>query len=166
MKDGNVPIVDLSTLRRDLYFVVSLLLADEKVVEVKNIAIWAKAFHEAEVRRLMLWVATANRGLLDLPNKEDDGFGAQRCGEYWDDFPSGTVVMQTHSPEVRNLSRQSGQAQPETTKAASSINFSELLIPVQSDLSGYSVVFCMVSALHAAIARLQCQDEYSMRWQT
>ena len=93
MKDKDTPIVDLPTLRRDLYFVMSLLLADKEMAEAENVAVWAKAFHETEVRRLMLWVATAMRGLLDLLNKGNDDISKRDCGEYWDDvsadFPSG-----------------------------------------------------------------------------
>ena len=89
MKDRDTPIVDLPTLRRDLYVVMSLLLADKEMAEVENVAVWAKAFHETEVRRLMLWVATAMRGLLDLLNKGSDDINERHCGEYRADFPFG-----------------------------------------------------------------------------
>lgn len=89
MKDKDNPIVDMLTLRRDLYLVMSLLLADKEVAEVPHVVDWTKAFHEGEVRRLMLWIAAAIRGLLDLPDEGKDEFGGQRCGEYWDDFPNG-----------------------------------------------------------------------------
>lgn len=87
MKDRDTPIVDLPTLRRDLYFVMSLLLADKEMAEIENVAVWAKAFHETEVRRLMLWVATAMRGLLDLLNKGNDDISERDCGEYRANFP-------------------------------------------------------------------------------
>lgn len=93
MKDRDTPIVDLPTLRRDLYFLMSLLLADKEMAEVENVAVWTKTFHETEVRRLMLWVATAIRGLLDLLKKGNDDISKRHCGEYWADvladFPSG-----------------------------------------------------------------------------
>ncbi len=82
------PVVNTLTLRRDLYFVMSLLLADEKVAKVEGVANWAQDFHENEVRRLMLWVAVALRGLLDLlPQK--NSIKDKSCGEYWDVFPKG-----------------------------------------------------------------------------
>ena len=90
MKDTDAPIVDMATLRRDLYFVMSLLLADKKLVQVSDVVSWTRDFHEAEVRRLMLWVAVALRGLLDLlKKKEEELFREKYCGEYWPDFPEG-----------------------------------------------------------------------------
>ena len=89
MKDKDSPIVDTLTLRKDLYFVMSLLLADKEVAKIHNVVEWTQAFHEGEVRRLMLWIAAAMRGLLDLLDDGNDEFGGQRCGEYWDDFPDG-----------------------------------------------------------------------------
>ena len=91
MKDTDAPIVDMATLRRDLYFVMSLLLADKKLAKVSDVASWTQNFHETEVRRLMLWVAVALRGLLDLLKKEEEElFREKYCGEYWPDFPAGT----------------------------------------------------------------------------
>ena len=89
MKDKDSPIVDMLTLRKDIYLVMSLLLADREMAKVQNAVVWTKVFHESEIRRLMLWIATAMRGLLDLLDEERDDFGGQRCGEYWDDFPNG-----------------------------------------------------------------------------
>ena len=86
MRDTDNPIVDMLTLRKDLYLVMSLLLADREVVKVQNVVVWTKVFHENEVRRLMLWVATAVRGLLDLLEERKDTFSKQNCGEYWADF--------------------------------------------------------------------------------
>ena len=87
MNDPDNPIVDMLTVRRDLYLVMSLLLADERVDEVQNVVVWTRVFHENEVRRLMLWVATAMRGLLDLLDREKNTFSKQNCGEYWATFP-------------------------------------------------------------------------------
>jgi len=89
MKHKDSPIVDTLTLRKDLYFVMSLLLADKEVAKIHNVVEWTQAFHEVEVRRLMLWIAAAMRGLLDLLDDGNDEFSGQRCGEYWDDFPDG-----------------------------------------------------------------------------
>ena len=89
MKDKDSPIVDTLTLRKDLYFVMSLLLADKEVAKIHNVVEWTQAFHEGEVRRLMLWITAAMRGLLDLLDAGNDEFSGERCGEYWDDFPDG-----------------------------------------------------------------------------
>ncbi len=86
MRSTDNPIVDMLTLRKDLYLVMSLLLADREVAKVQNVVVWTQVFHENETRRLMLWVATAVRGLLDLLEERKDNFSMQNCGEYWSDF--------------------------------------------------------------------------------
>ena len=89
VKDSDKPIVDMLTLRRDLYLVMSLLLADKEVAKIENVSDWTQDFHENEVRRLMLWVAAAARSLLDFLEEKDDSFSEQVCGEYWADFENG-----------------------------------------------------------------------------
>jgi hypothetical protein len=74
VRNTDNPIVDRLTLRKDLYLVLSLLLADREVAKVQNVIVGTKVFHENEVRRLMLWVATAVRGLLDLLEERKDNF--------------------------------------------------------------------------------------------
>ena len=83
MKDIDSPIIDMLILRRDLYLVMSLLLADKRVAETPSVATWTNTFYETEVRRLMVWVTVTVRGLLDLPQQKD--ISEQTCGEYWPD---------------------------------------------------------------------------------
>lgn len=83
------PLIDMSTLRRDLYLVMGLLLADKAITEVPDMTDWTQIFYENEVGRLMLWVATAMRGLLDGMEHNKESFNKKRCGEYWPDFPRG-----------------------------------------------------------------------------
>ena len=76
------PLIDVAALRRDLYRLVVLLLADESVAEVDAFRDLADAHHEAEVNRLLIWVAIAVRQLLDI-----DGTTARRtCGRLWPDL--------------------------------------------------------------------------------
>ena len=95
MIETDKPIVDMLALRRDLYLVMSLLLADKEVAKVENAIDWTRDFYDNEVRRILLWVAAAARSLLDTPddmNKRGgrkEGFGEKTCGEYWADFPKG-----------------------------------------------------------------------------
>ncbi|WP_423907258.1 hypothetical protein [Candidatus Spongiihabitans sp.] len=92
MREADTPIVDMLTLRRDLYFVMSLLLADKEVAKIPNVTDWTKAFHENEVRRLMLWVATATRSLLgsfETKDTKKKDIEEKVCGEYWANFPKG-----------------------------------------------------------------------------
>jgi len=83
--EANQPIVDTPTLRRDLYLVMGLLLADREIAKAPNMTDWTQTFYDSEVRRLMLWVATAMRHLLD---HKEGAFNKVRCGEYWADFPN------------------------------------------------------------------------------
>jgi len=83
--DANLPIVDVPTLRRDLYLVLGLLLADRAIADAPGMTAWTQTFYDTEVRRLMLWVATALRNLLD---HQPGAFNRARCGEYWPDFPN------------------------------------------------------------------------------
>ena len=81
------PIVDTMTLRRDLYFVMSLLLTDEKIAEIPDATTWKKDFYENEVSKQLLWAAAALRNLLDsLDEKKAEAFNIQFCGEYSDNF--------------------------------------------------------------------------------
>lgn len=91
MLGADKPIVDIPTLRRDLYLVVSLLLADREIAKkVPKMTDWTQTFYDNEVRRLMLWVATAMRSLLDGLGHKKESLNKRRCGEYWSDFPGGT----------------------------------------------------------------------------
>ena len=87
------PIVDMLTLRRDLYFVMSLLLADKTVVKIKNMVDWTSDFHDNEVSKLMIWATVVLRGLLDLLG--ENGYSEQHCGEYWADIENGEKTKLT-----------------------------------------------------------------------
>ena len=89
MQIKEVPVIETSTLRRDLYIVTSLLLADKEMAKAEAMAARADVFYENEVRRLMLWVSVAVRGLLDLLAEKEDRFSEKHCGEYWADFEAG-----------------------------------------------------------------------------
>lgn len=85
MQNEEKPIVDILTLRRDLYIVMSLLLADKQIAELGNSFQWSEIFFETEVRRLLLWIATATRSLLDHVKRNKTEFENEHCGEYWAD---------------------------------------------------------------------------------
>lgn len=84
--DTDVPLIDVAGLRRDLYRLVVLLLADESVAEVDAFRDLADAHHEAEVNRLLIWVAIAVRQLLDI----NDATAKQACGQLWPDLRNAT----------------------------------------------------------------------------
>jgi len=90
--DANLPIVDTPTLRRDLYLVLGLLLADCAIADAPGMTRWTQVFYDSEVRRLMLWVATAMRNLLD---HQGGALSRACCGEYWANLPSRKKEMLT-----------------------------------------------------------------------
>jgi len=51
--EANLPVVDMPTLRRDLYLVLGLLLADRAIADVPGMTRWTQTFYDSEVRRLM-----------------------------------------------------------------------------------------------------------------
>ncbi len=86
MIDRAKPIVNMLMLRRDVYLLASLLLADKKMASsIRKTSDWTQDLYENEVNRLMLLVATVARGLLDL--SEESHIENQSCGEYWPEFP-------------------------------------------------------------------------------
>lgn len=88
--DGN-SIVDVVSLQRDLYIVLSLLLADEAVAGLGGRFRWTGDFNEREVRRLLLRVAVAVRSLSDSAKRAGIGAVEQSCGEYWENYVPGKV---------------------------------------------------------------------------
>lgn len=76
------PLIDVADLRRDLYRLIVLLLADESVAEIDAFRELADVHHEAEVNRLLIWIAIAVRQLLDI----DGTTAAQTCGQLWPDL--------------------------------------------------------------------------------
>ena len=60
------PLIDIPALRRDVYYLVALLFSDESVAKVDALRDLADAHYEAEVNRLLIWVAIAVRQLLDI----------------------------------------------------------------------------------------------------
>ena len=95
--DAN-PLVDIRALRSDLYRLVVLLLADENVVEVEAFRDLADAHHEAEVNRLLIWIAIAVRQLLDL----DGARAGHRCGRLLPDLSDATSERELTFREACN----------------------------------------------------------------
>lgn len=80
--DEATPLIDVLALRSDVYRLVSLLFADERVAEVDALRELADFHHEAEVNRLLIWIAIAVRQLLDI----DSGMSKRTCGQLWPDL--------------------------------------------------------------------------------
>ena len=83
------PIINVASYLRDLYQLIVLLLADEKVAGDTQFRELSEVNHDSEVNRLLIWIATATRQLLDLRPRSD---GDALCGRYWDIFPGDDLV--------------------------------------------------------------------------
>ena len=86
--DDDAPVISVAALRRDIYRLIVLLLADEKVAEVAAFRDLADSDsnHESEVTRLLIWAAIACRQLLDI--KEHD-MAEKTCGRFAETIPAG-----------------------------------------------------------------------------
>ena len=51
---------------RDLYQLITLLLSDQRVAGIADFRALSEVNHEAEVNRLLIWIATATRQFLDM----------------------------------------------------------------------------------------------------
>jgi hypothetical protein len=56
-----IPIINISADHRDLYQLLTLLLADEKVAMNANFKNLSESNHDNEVNRLLIWIAIATR---------------------------------------------------------------------------------------------------------
>ena len=84
--DDDAPVVNVAALRRDIYRLVVLLLADEKVAEVAAFRDLAdsESNHESEVSRLLIWVSIACRQLLNIKEHHTE---TTTCGRFCRDYP-------------------------------------------------------------------------------
>ena len=83
--DDKAPVVDIFGLRRDIYRLIVLLLADEKVVQVETFSDLADDYHEGEVNQLLIWISIASRQLLDI----DGSVSNKICGRFSNQYPHG-----------------------------------------------------------------------------
>lgn len=77
-------LVNVLSYRRDLYQLIVLLLADEKVAADEEFKELSKINHETEVNRLLILIATATRQFLDL---KPALINEEKCGRYWPAYP-------------------------------------------------------------------------------
>lgn len=86
--DNDAPVISVAALRRDIYRLIVLLLADEKVADVAAFRDLADSdsTHESEVTRLLIWAAIACRQLLDI---EEHDTAEVTCGRFCRDYPRG-----------------------------------------------------------------------------
>ena len=82
---GATGLINVSSYLRDLFQLISLLHADEKVAGVAEFKALSEVNHETEVNRLLIWIATASRQVLDMNMGARNGsLNDAICGKYWD----------------------------------------------------------------------------------
>lgn len=86
MSNGDILNINVASLREDIYRLVCMLLADEKISDRPLFQEAAAAIHEWEVNRLLIWIAIAVRQLIEIDHADEE----QACGILWNDFPDGT----------------------------------------------------------------------------
>ena len=98
-ENGDTGLINVSSYRRDLYQLISLLHADEKVAGVGEFKELSEVNHETEVNRLLIWIAIASRQFLDMDERPSaDSFNGAICGRYWDAYTGDAL-----NDSVRNL---------------------------------------------------------------
>ena len=98
-ENGDTGLINVSSYRRDLYQLISLLHADEKVAGVAEFKELSEVNHETEVNRLLIWIATASRQFLDMDVRpRAHSFNDAICGRYWDAYTGDAL-----NDNVRNL---------------------------------------------------------------
>lgn len=65
-KDDQSPVISVSSYLRDLYQLITMLMADKQVMSDEHFRSLSVAFYETEVNRLLVWIATATRQFLDI----------------------------------------------------------------------------------------------------
>ena len=66
MANHDRSLVPVPSYLRDLYQLITLLLSDRKVAGIADFRALSEVNHEAEVNRLLIWIATATRQFLDM----------------------------------------------------------------------------------------------------
>ncbi|MYE13573.1 MAG: hypothetical protein F4X99_18345 [Gammaproteobacteria bacterium] len=89
---SETPNINVLSLRADVYRLLCLLLADEKINSADVFREVGSQIHEDEVNRLLIWIAVATRQLLEL----DDSEATAGCGRLWTRYPAD-------DPEVLTL---------------------------------------------------------------
>ena len=81
----NPPIISIPLLQRDAYFLLALLLADEKIAQFDELLDTVEEHYEGSVNQLLIWLSTASRQMLELSKSDikDD-----KCGKYWKNLDS------------------------------------------------------------------------------
>ena len=87
MANHDRSLVPVPSYLRDLYQLITLLLSDRRVAGIADFRALSEVNHEAEVNRLLIWIATATRQFLDMDEPGIDRSMANvACGQYWNTY--------------------------------------------------------------------------------
>ena len=87
MANHDRSLVPVPSYLRDLYQLITLLLSDRRVAGIADFRALSEVNHEAEVNRLLIWIATATRQFLDMDQRRIDRSMANvACGQYWNTY--------------------------------------------------------------------------------
>ena len=122
---GGAPgLINVSSYLRDLYQLISLLHADEKVAGVAEFKELSEVNHETEVNRLLIWIATASRQVLDMNMGTRNGsLNNAICGKYW-----------MYTAEIRHTTTCESSSSDRPATSSSMLSKSPLTIPISSTI--------------------------------
>ena len=87
MANHDRSLVPVPSYLRDLYQLITLLLSDQRVAGIADFRALSEVNHEAEVNRLLIWIATATRQFLDMDQRRiDKSMANVACGQYWNTY--------------------------------------------------------------------------------
>lgn len=66
----HLSIINIPLLQRDAYFLLALLLADEKIAQFDELLDTVEEHFEASVNQLLIWLSTASRQMLEQSNSD------------------------------------------------------------------------------------------------
>ena len=81
------PIANITIYRLDIYRLLSLLWADEKITKNHILQSLSNDHCESEVNRLLILTAVVTRQILDNANGKYNAIEDRKCGEFWHNYP-------------------------------------------------------------------------------
>lgn len=91
--ERNLPVINIPLLQRDAYFLLTLLLADEKIAGFDNLLDITEQHFEGSVNQLLIWLSTASRQMLELTKSDIKN---NNCGKLWIRLDSNPTELTFH----------------------------------------------------------------------
>ena len=83
------PIANIAIYRLDIYRLLSLLWADEKITKNSILRTLSDEHCESEVNRLLILTAVVTRQILDNSKSKYKEIETKKCGKFWHSYPVG-----------------------------------------------------------------------------